>query len=155
MFFLTVTNAYTDDDILYLQMKTLPYFGRVVLSTLSLGESASMVLFPCYQGMCPLLDQCCWRLLMCPFTIRVIPSPVLLARHFFAVALYAIWTLFTHPRVPRSLGTAFNQDTKMAEARRPRIDEYPALMVRSVVVVSESLQPLGMGTHICSVIANR
>lgn len=65
--------------------------------------------------------------------IRIIPSPVLLARHFFSVALYAIWALFTHPRQPPPSG---QQNTKVAEAQRPRLDEYPALMVKSAVVVS-------------------
>lgn len=68
----------------------------------------------------------------------MVPSPLLLARHFFAVALYAIWTLFTHPRIPRTSGPSLGheQDAKKIEARRPRFDEYPALMVKSVTVVS-------------------
>ncbi|KAF8491937.1 squalene epoxidase-domain-containing protein [Gautieria morchelliformis] len=66
----------------------------------------------------------------------IIPSPILLARHFFAVALYAIWVLFTHPRVPTSIGPGFDDghDNKPIAARRPGFDEYPALALRSVTV---------------------
>lgn len=47
-------------------------------------------------------------------------SPPLLVYHFFRVALYAIWTLFTHP----------NPDT----GRTPSFNEYPLLIWRSIMV---------------------
>ncbi|KDQ26354.1 hypothetical protein PLEOSDRAFT_1093653 [Pleurotus ostreatus PC15] len=54
-------------------------------------------------------------------------SPLLLARHFFSVALYAIWVQFTHPRpVKRADGK-----TVYATAT---IDEYPHLLWKSVCV---------------------
>ena len=57
-------------------------------------------------------------------------APFLLFRHFFTVAFYSIWVLFTHPR---RVGT--REDGK-AVLRRPRPDEWPLLAVRSVQVVS-------------------
>lgn len=100
----------------------------------------------CINGPVSLLSGCVRHLtrpvsrglLICPLTNRIIPSPILLARHFFAVALYAIWTLFTHPKIPRSAGPGVDdgQHTKSIAARRPGVDEYPALAVKSVTVVS-------------------
>ena len=59
-------------------------------------------------------------------------APFLLFRHFFTVAFYSIWVLFTHPR---RVGTRTDGDGK-AVLRRPRPDEWPLLAVRSVQVVS-------------------
>ncbi|KAF8526855.1 squalene epoxidase-domain-containing protein [Hysterangium stoloniferum] len=58
----------------------------------------------------------------------IAPSPSLLARHFFAVAIYSIWTLFTHSRAYPS------KDYQKGSIRRPNILEYPGLAIRSVVV---------------------
>ncbi|KAK2467148.1 hypothetical protein APHAL10511_000697 [Amanita phalloides] len=56
----------------------------------------------------------------------IIPSPSLLAYHFFSVAFYALWVLFTHPRlVPTSA------DEK-PHLRVPRLHEYPELLVKSM-----------------------
>ncbi|TBU37160.1 SE-domain-containing protein [Dichomitus squalens] len=55
-------------------------------------------------------------------------APFMLFRHFFSVALYSIWVLFTHPR---RVGTS--ADGK-AVLRRPRPDEWPLLAVRSMQV---------------------
>jgi len=52
-------------------------------------------------------------------------SPRLLASHFFTVAFYSIWVMFTHPRL---VG-----DEKPVLVR-PGIDEYPALCLKSVLV---------------------
>ena len=57
------------------------------------------------------------------------PSLATLFVHFFAVAFYSLWVLFTHPR-PVRVGA----QGKMA-MRRPRPDEWPALVLRSVSVV--------------------
>ncbi|KAI5120444.1 hypothetical protein M0805_009906 [Coniferiporia weirii] len=54
------------------------------------------------------------------------PRPILLFLHFFAVAFYAIWIMFTHPRRVLS--------GKKVVLARPRIDEYPRLCMRSVQV---------------------
>ena len=56
--------------------------------------------------------------------------------HFFTVAFYSIWVLFTHPRQVGSV------DGKPVYAR-PRPDDYPLLAVKSVQVVclSPSLPP--------------
>ncbi|KAF8590010.1 squalene epoxidase [Ramaria rubella] len=64
----------------------------------------------------------------------IAPSPVLLARHFFTVALYAIWTLFTHPRPMRNSNVNEEQDIQKLQPRPPSFDEYPALVLRSVMV---------------------
>ncbi|KAL1943664.1 hypothetical protein VTO73DRAFT_4109 [Trametes versicolor] len=54
-------------------------------------------------------------------------APFLLFRHFFTVAFYAIWVLFTHPR---RVGEV---DGKPVLAR-PRPDEYPFLAFKSLQV---------------------
>ena len=61
----------------------------------------------------------------------IVPSPVLLAIHFFAVAFYSIWVLFAHPRINPC--TASSKETPVAVL--PRIDEYPELIVFSFRVV--------------------
>lgn len=62
---------------------------------------------------------------------RIAPSPFLLFRHFFAVALYSIWVLFVHPRQINR----YAEDEKPIYAR-PSLDEYPALCLRSFQAVS-------------------
>lgn len=57
------------------------------------------------------------------------PSFRVLFMHFFAVAFYSIWVLFTHPRPVRV--TAEGKTI----LRRPRPDEWPLLLFRSVSVV--------------------
>ncbi|KAF7310542.1 SE domain-containing protein [Mycena chlorophos] len=53
------------------------------------------------------------------------PSPALLTYHFFRVAFYAIWVMFTHPRaVP-------GDKTRLAV---PSVAEYPFLLWRSIQV---------------------
>ncbi|TFK48523.1 SE-domain-containing protein [Heliocybe sulcata] len=58
----------------------------------------------------------------------IAPSPLLLARHFFAVAFYSIWVMFTHARPVPVPGRE-----KPVHAI-PRLDEYPVLAVKSVHV---------------------
>ncbi|OSX62814.1 hypothetical protein POSPLADRAFT_1141655 [Postia placenta MAD-698-R-SB12] len=53
-------------------------------------------------------------------------STMLLARHFFAVALYAIWVMFTHPRRV-TIG-------EKAVDVKPRLDEYPFLVFKCAQV---------------------
>ncbi|KIJ27842.1 hypothetical protein M422DRAFT_37583, partial [Sphaerobolus stellatus SS14] len=59
----------------------------------------------------------------------MVPSPLLLARHFFAVAFYAIWVRFTHAR-PYPLNTPGK-----FVMRKPAVYEYPALVLRSFLVI--------------------
>ena len=87
-------------------------------------------------------------------------SPVLLFLHFFAVAFYAIWVMFTHPRKrvvttrrrPRlgdldaASSSSSSSSSMSAEddfavkpvvvMERPGLDEYPYLAFKSVRVVS-------------------
>ena len=55
-------------------------------------------------------------------------APFMLFRHFFTVALYSIWVLFTHPR---QVGVVDGKPIY----RRPRPDEYPFLAFKSLQVV--------------------
>ena len=66
----------------------------------------------------------------------IVPSPILLAIHFFAVAFYSIWVLFAHPRINPC--TASSKETPVAVL--PRIDEYPELIVFSFRVVCHSVR---------------
>ena len=70
---------------------------------------------------------------------RIAPSPSLLAYHFFSVAFYAIWVMFTHARTIPSL-----QNGSAAKPRStvPRFDQYPSLAIKSVRVVRLSHSPL-------------
>lgn len=54
------------------------------------------------------------------------PQPMLLFYHFFSVALYSIWCLFTHPAQPKAGDTT--------PPTPPSVAQYPALLVRSVRV---------------------
>ena len=55
----------------------------------------------------------------------------LLFYHFFSVALYAIYIMFTRPRLVSAPG-------EKPVYAAPRVDEYPALTVKSFIVVSPS-----------------
>ncbi|KAJ6519367.1 squalene epoxidase-domain-containing protein [Mycena sanguinolenta] len=56
------------------------------------------------------------------------PSPALLTYHFFSVALYAIWVLFTHPHlVPARLG-------EKPRYVVPGVEQYPFLLYKSARV---------------------
>lgn len=59
----------------------------------------------------------------------VVPSPLLLAWHFFAVALYSIWLLFALPYATPGLR---GKPREIA----PSFDEYPRLFRRSVQVLN-------------------
>ncbi|SPO37013.1 related to squalene monooxygenase [Pseudozyma flocculosa] len=52
------------------------------------------------------------------------PQPLLLVGHFFAVALYSIYTLFTHPRL----------DARSGKVARPSLLAWPGLVWRSIMV---------------------
>lgn len=58
------------------------------------------------------------------FSPSLRPSPFYLFYHFFRVAFYSIWILFTEP-----VCTA-----KYPKGRKPQVWEYPALSVKSVQV---------------------
>jgi len=64
---------------------------------------------------------------------RIAPSPLLLAYHFFSVAFYSIWVLFTHPK-------PISPDMSASNGGKPvytvaTIDQYPLLALKSVRVV--------------------
>ncbi|KAH9479128.1 Squalene monooxygenase [Psilocybe cubensis] len=75
------------------------------------------------------------------------PSPALLAYHFFSVAFYAIWVMFTHPvevptqSPPKSISNGNGHASGNGHAngvkpvlKRPSIIQYPALCIKSILV---------------------
>ena len=63
---------------------------------------------------------------MCSIT----PSPLLLIYHFFSVALYSIYILFTAPRFPANAGSS----DELKKGVVPGFSAYPALTVQSAQV---------------------
>ncbi|KAL0950340.1 hypothetical protein HGRIS_010310 [Hohenbuehelia grisea] len=63
----------------------------------------------------------------------VAPSPALLAWHFFSVAFYSIWVMFTHPMPVKQLSSGF-ADKPVYAVARPH--QYPSLFIKSIRVVS-------------------
>ena len=59
----------------------------------------------------------------------------LLFYHFFAVAFYAIWVMFTHPRPVAARKGGIEKQVM----RRPGIEQYPFLLAKSVQVVSDTV----------------
>ncbi|KLO20761.1 SE-domain-containing protein [Schizopora paradoxa] len=78
----------------------------------------------------------------------IAPSPLLLFLHFFAVAFYAIWVMFTHPRPvspplsrqpsPSASTTDSDSEDSYVQEKpvyaRPGLEEYPWLFVKSIRV---------------------
>ena len=63
---------------------------------------------------------------------RISPRFFTLFRHFFTVAFYSIWILFTHPRLVPSRVDANGKPLYAV----PGIDEYPTLFIMSIQTVS-------------------
>ena len=61
----------------------------------------------------------------------VIASPAVLFWHFFSVAFYSIWVMFTHPY------TIMGADGKPTQVV-PSVDSYPYLFLKSIQVVRSS-----------------
>ena len=59
---------------------------------------------------------------------RITPSFTVLFRHFFAVAFYSIWVMFTHPQ------PVLDENEKITYVA-PGWDAYPYLLVKSLQVV--------------------
>ncbi|KAF8159204.1 squalene epoxidase [Crassisporium funariophilum] len=68
----------------------------------------------------------------------IAPSPALLAYHFFYVAFYAIWVMFTHPRIISSSPSASSNGHSNGAVKpvyaSPRFYEYPALVLKGIRV---------------------
>ncbi|KAF5379447.1 hypothetical protein D9615_006574 [Tricholomella constricta] len=58
----------------------------------------------------------------------IAPSPMLLANHFFSVAFYSIWVMFTH-----SLPVRSSPDAKLVYTVA-RVDQYPFLFFKAIRV---------------------
>ena len=65
---------------------------------------------------------------------RISPDPFLLFRHFFAVAFYSIWVMFTHPQ------PVVGDGEKVAYVV-PGWEAYPYLLLKSLSVVRTPLLP--------------
>ncbi|KAG8845212.1 Squalene epoxidase [Tulasnella sp. 330] len=68
------------------------------------------------------------------------PRPHLLAYHFFSVAFYSVYCLFTSPRLTAQTSEDHEgQDSSVAVSRpsmqSPSIDQYPALTLRSIAAI--------------------
>ncbi|KAF8810490.1 squalene epoxidase [Phlegmacium glaucopus] len=64
----------------------------------------------------------------------IAPSPGLLAYHFFSVAFYAIWVMFTHARTIPPPQTSHSNGSAKPHSTIPRFNQYPALFIKSVRV---------------------
>lgn len=61
---------------------------------------------------------------------------MLLFLHFFAVAFYSIWVMYTHPRATTNpADLAKKTDNFVVVKRRPNPLEYPCITVKAVQVV--------------------
>jgi hypothetical protein len=74
---------------------------------------------------------------------RLAPSPLLLAYHFFSVALYSIKVLFTDPRprlIEPTVEDRLNSGTMDCKPKVqmvvPSLAEYPELIAKSLAAVS-------------------
>ena len=72
----------------------------------------------------------------------IAPSPSLLAYHFFSVAFYSIWIMFTHPRITPSSENGHSNGSAKSYSTIPRFYQYPALLIKSVRVVRRSYLPI-------------
>lgn len=111
-------------------MPTWPYYGTDVSHTLSSGETVSQGPSGCSQreslSIWPpyLLSSDRPLTIAAPFmsTHSLTPKPLLLFYHFFSVAFYSIYILFTRG--------------ESSKGSKPGFGDYPGLMVRSGQVVS-------------------
>ena len=101
--------------------------------------SVSTVQYHYYLGA---LSRAVCNVLFVPheYFCRVIPDPVLLFNHFFLVAFYSLWVMFTHVRPVLSPGS------EKPEYAAPRLDEYPLLCLKAIRVVSYRSWLLDDGT---------
>lgn len=85
------------------------------------------------------------------------PRPLLLAYHFFSVAFYSVYCLFTSPRLSDQRFSDDEDDDSSVALSKPRmqppsIDEYPALTLRSIAAVSSGISalvhPMGLLTSL-------
>ncbi|KAG6875754.1 hypothetical protein C0992_002508, partial [Termitomyces sp. T32_za158] len=58
------------------------------------------------------------------------PSPMLLAYHFFSVAFYSIWIMFTHPQLVKTVAKNDEQPSYSV----PPLHQYPALTFKALRV---------------------
>ncbi|KAF9563554.1 squalene epoxidase [Agrocybe pediades] len=65
----------------------------------------------------------------------IAPSPSLLAYHFFSVAFYSIYILFTQPRqVPSTSETSNGNGHSKTVLAKPSVVEYPSLFLKAIRV---------------------
>jgi len=65
----------------------------------------------------------------------IAPSPTLLAYHFFSVAFYSIWVMFTQGQIIPSIQNGYSNGSVKLHSTIPRFDQYPALLIKSIRVL--------------------
>lgn len=120
-------------------MRNWQYFVQDVSNTSNVVDAVSGTRSPYSPGSLQPILTLNSKLTQLTISIsRLSPSRFLLFIHFFAVAFYSIWVMFTHPRIVRpDLDSFLAEDGEKPRFKfeRPSVIEYPSLMAKSVRVV--------------------
>ncbi|GAA95668.1 hypothetical protein E5Q_02325 [Mixia osmundae IAM 14324] len=126
-------------------LKTWHWKRKGVASVINVLAQALYSLFSADDASLEVLKTGCFKYfelggerLMGPVVLlaAIAPSPMLLVYHFFSVAFYSIYVLFTQPR---SLTKGIDNAASISE---PGLLQYPMLAVRSVMVFAVACRVL-------------
>ena len=110
------------------QMNALWYFKMAASNTLNAAANVSVAPYPFSLGKLPSFYPEIDSIRLIVHSIA--PSPALLFYHFYKVAFYSIWVMFTHPR---PVNNPKSEAKPMLAV--PPVWEYPFLLIKSVKVV--------------------